>query len=140
MWWSFVLGATLLTGCFFAGTNFGYRWIFALWLAPLLWRLPCDETAPAGVRRLARWTRGLLVFALWADPALSALLAHLTGRGVPCAPLERWAAIFFACEQPVIWALFACLLAFLTHFVREGLRTLRGGPAISGGATAPSAR
>jgi hypothetical protein len=123
-WWSFVLGAALLTGCFFAGTNFAYRWVFALWLAPLLWRLPGDDTVPAGVRRFVRWTRGLLIFGLWADPVLSAVLAHLTKR-VPFPTLERWANTFFVCEQPVIWALFVCLLGFLVHFTRDGLRGLR---------------
>ncbi|MBI5771814.1 MAG: DUF2029 domain-containing protein [Verrucomicrobia bacterium] len=122
-WWSFVLGAALLTGCFFAGTNFAYRWIFALWLAPLLWGLPADESAPAGVRRLARITRGLLLIGLWADPAVSAILARLAGR-VPFPVMERWAKVFFLWEQPVTWALFACLLGFLAFFIREGVRPL----------------
>lgn len=122
-WWSFVLGSALLTGCFFAGTNFAYRWVFSLWLAPLLWRLPADESAPTRVRAIARITRILVLFGLLADAALSAILARLVGR-VPFPLIERWADTFFRWEQPVTWALFVCLLGFLVHFVRAGFARL----------------
>ncbi len=49
-WLYFILGAVLLTGCFFTSMNFGYRWIFAIWLAPALWLLPRDPDTPALVR------------------------------------------------------------------------------------------
>ena len=120
-WWSFVLGALLLTGCFFAGTNFAYRWVFALWLAPLLWRLPRDERAPEPVRRLARWTGGLFLAVLWLDPGATIILTTLVGR-VPGGMLMRAADRFFAWEQPVTWAFFGCLLAFLVRFVIGELR------------------
>ena len=120
-WWSFVLGAVLLTGCFFAGTNYAYRWVFAVWLAPLLWRLPRDAAAPAAVRRLARVTRVLLVVTLWADPLAAVALTTLAGH-VPAEAIMRAADRYFAFEQPVVWAFFICLLGFLTHFVRENLR------------------
>ena len=45
-----IVGAALLTGCFLAGTSYGYRWIFALWLAPLLWRLPPPNWKPHAPR------------------------------------------------------------------------------------------
>ena len=138
VWLSFVLGAVLLTGCFFTGTNFGYRWIFALWLAPLLWRLPRDAAAPAGVRRLATVTAGLLMIGLWADSVLSAVLASKSGS-VPFATLERWADRFILWEQPIIWALFACLLGFLAHFTREGVRILFGPATVNPVAPSPSA-
>ena len=125
-WWSFVLGAVLLTGCFFAGTNYAYRWVFAVWLAPLLWRLPRDEAAPAAVRRLAGVTRVLLVVTLWADPLAGVVLTTLAGH-VPGEAIMRAADRVFAFEQPLVWAFFICLLAFLTHFAREGLHRLRGG-------------
>jgi hypothetical protein len=75
------------------------------------------------VRRLAGLTAGLLVFALWSDAVASAVLAHFTGQ-IPTAEVVRWANGFFLLEQPVIWAFFACLLGFLAHFSREGVRTL----------------
>lgn len=36
----FVLGAALLAGCFWAGGNWAYRWIFVAWLLPWFWRQP----------------------------------------------------------------------------------------------------
>ena len=125
IWWSFVLGALLLTGCFFAGTNYAYRWVFAPWLAPLLWRLPSDAHAPPTVRRFARVTSVLLVVALWAEAMASMVLTTLAGRASGDA-IMRAADRFFAFEQPLVWAFFICLIGFLVHFARAGLRTLRG--------------
>jgi len=123
VWLGFLLGAVLLTGCFFAGTNFGYRWIFAIWLAPLLWRLPHDLTAPLAVRRLATLTGVLLIFALWADPLVSAGLSRLRGHVAEPA-IGRAADLFYRAEQPLTWALFACLIGFLVHFVSMGAALL----------------
>lgn len=122
-WLGFVLGAALLTGCFFTGTSYAYRWVFAVWMAPLLWSLPRDPSAPSPVRRLARLTAGLLVFVLWSDAVASAVLGRVIGR-IPAAEVVWWANGFFRLEQPIIWAFFVCLLAFLTHFSREGVRML----------------
>ena len=124
-WLSFILGAVLLTGCFFTGTNYAYRWVFAIWLTPFLWQLSRDATAPVQVRALARLTIGLLLVALWADAAASAAVGALIGR-VPGPTVVRLADTFFLCEQPLTWALFACLLGFLAQFTREGLRRLFG--------------
>lgn len=127
-WLSFALGAGLLTGCFFAGTNYAYRWIFALWMAPLLWSLPLDATVSAGLRRLARLTRALLLFALWADPLASAFLTRI-GRRLDAATIDHLAERFFLLEQPVTWALFACLLFFCIQFVRAAVQPLFSPPA-----------
>lgn len=124
-WWSFVLGAALLSGCFFSGSSYGYRWVFAFWLAPLLWRLPRDPTVPAGVRKLARVTAVLLVPALWGDALFGGVTA-LVAAGVPAGTVELWSDRFFLIEQPITWAFFACLIGFLTHFTREGWRVLSG--------------
>ena len=122
-WLSFVLGGALLTGCFFTGSNYAYRWVFALWLAPLLWQLPRDPLAPPAVRRLARTTGVLLLLTLWIDPATSVVLGNFQGHATADTIL-RWADRIFLWEQPITWALFACLLGFLTHFTRRGVRTL----------------
>ena len=124
-WLGFVLGAALLAGCFLLGTNYAYRWIFALWMAPLLWRLPRDETAPPAVRRFAALTAALLGFALWFDALASGALNLFVGR-VPAATMMRWADLIFSLEQPVTWAFFACLLGWIAHFARGGVRTLLG--------------
>ena len=134
-WLSFVLGGVLLTGCFFAGASYAYRWVFALWLVPLLWQLPRDPAAPARVRRLAAVTAVLLVFALWSDAIALGLIGRFSGGLTPQAAMQR-ADRYFYLEQPVTWAFFICLLGFLTHFAQDGLRRLfRAEPA-----AAPSAR
>lgn len=118
-WLGFVLGAALLAGCFLAGSSFAYRWVFALWLAPMLWRLPRDLAAPAPVRRLAALTAGLLLFVVWSDGLASAVLGCM-----PPDAVARWAERFFFAEQPVEWLFFACLLGFLAQFARAGCRML----------------
>jgi hypothetical protein len=122
-WLHFVLGASLLAGCFFTSLNFSYRWIFAVWLAPFLWSLPTDSSAPARVRRLAALTRALLIAVLWIDAAACLVLNRFVDV-VSVAELKRWAEIGFLLEQPVYWALFLCLLAFLARFTRQGVGDL----------------
>ncbi len=113
----FLLGAVLLTGCFFTSLNFGYRWVFALWLAPLLWTLPADPAAPAAARRLARGVRWLLLVVLWWDPLCCLILNHLLGR-VPGPTVMHLARVAFLVEQPLDWALVLGLLVFLVQFFR----------------------
>lgn len=124
-WLHFILGAALLTGCFFTSSNFGYRLVFSIWLAPLLWALARDATSPPRLRQLARGTMGLLVIALWWGPLGSAILYRVSGE-VSHPTLMLLAKWIFLAEQPFDWALFLCLLVFLTHFARGGLDTLRG--------------
>lgn len=129
VWLSFVLGALLLTGCFFAGASFSYRWIFALWLGPLLWQLPRDATAPRLVRRWAMATSVLLIFALWGDGLASSVLGNFAREMTPERAM-RMADHFFYLEQPITWGFFICLLGFLTHFGREAVVALfTGEPA-----------
>lgn len=122
-WLAFVLGAALLTGCFFTGTSYAYRWIFALWMVPLLWSLPRDPAAPAALRRLAGLTAALLIFVLWSDALASVLLTRFMGH-LPGPKLVAYADGVFLLLQPIVWLFFACLLGFLAHFTREGLRLL----------------
>lgn len=123
VWMSFVLGAALLTACFFSGSSFAYRWVFALWLAPLLWRLPREATAPIAVRRLAGMTAGLLLFALW-DNVIVQVLILIFSSGLSADEMTARMNRLFWVEQPLMWALFICLLGFLTHFFRTGLRAM----------------
>lgn len=120
-WLGFVLGAVLLAGCFFAGTSYAYRWIYALWLLPLLWRLPADQAVPRKVRCFAAVTAVLLLIALWADGLFSGVLTQ-AATSMSRERTEQVADRFFFIEQPLAWACFACLVGFLTHFAREGLR------------------
>jgi hypothetical protein len=123
-WLHFVLGAVVLTGCFLTSTNFAYRWIFALWLTPLLWALPRDPAVPRRVRWLAGAMGGLLLFVLWSDAAVSAML-YRQMADVPPDVLVQKADRWFALEQPVTWLFFAGLIGFLTHFAQERWSALR---------------
>jgi len=124
-WLHFILGAVLLTGCFFTSMNFGYRWVFAVWLAPALWVLPRDPDTPAPVRRLARATRWLLLVMLWWPPLCCVIVNQFIGV-VPSPTIMVLAKLSFLVEQPFDWAFFLCLLIFLAHFTRRRLTVLRG--------------
>jgi hypothetical protein len=113
----------LLTGCFFTSMNFAYRWIFAIWLAPALWRLPRDPDAPAIVRRVARLARWLLFVVLW-WPAFSCFVVNRLIGTLSGSQVMLMAKLTFLVEQPVDWGFFLCLLVFLTHFTRRGLVAL----------------
>ena len=123
-----VVGALLLTACFFSTRNYSYRFIFGLWLAPALWSRLHDAGTPADLRRLARLTAGLLLCVLWLD-ALACLGLNSGARGVAAPTLLRWAARTLALEQPCFWAFFCCLLAWLVHYVRTRAAALLREPA-----------
>ena len=124
-WLHFILGAALLTGCFFASLNFGYRWIFALWLAPMLWSLLRDSRTPPPVQRLTRWTIGLLLAVLWWDPFCCFILNRFIG--VLSGPtIMHLASGCFIAEQPLDWSLFVAFLIFLTHYAQDRVRIIRG--------------
>ena len=120
-WLRFVLGAALLTGCFFASANFAYRWIFALWLPPLLWSMTSVSTVPEAARRFAKLTAWLLIAALWLDTAFTWVAIALQGHAAPDT-IRTWMKVSLLAEQPVTWTFFGCLLFFLAKFIREALQ------------------
>ena len=122
-WLHLILGAVLLTGCFFTSMNFAYRWVFAVWLAPALWLLPREPDTPAPVRRLARAAMWLLLVVLWWPPISCVIVNQFIGK-VPASTIMLLAKWVFLIEQPVDWAFFLCLLVFLTHFARRQLAIL----------------
>jgi hypothetical protein len=66
----------------------------------------------------------LLLAVLWWAPLCCVILNRLIGV-VTGATIMRLAQWFYLAEQPMDWAFFLCLLAFLTHFARRGLAELR---------------
>ena len=124
-WLHFILGAVLLTGCFFTSMNFAYRWVFAVWLAPALWVFPRDPATPASVRRLARTARWLLLVVLWWPPICCLGVNQFIGV-LPAPKILLLAKLSFLVEQPFDWAFFLGLLVFLTHFTRRRFAELRG--------------
>lgn len=120
-WWYFVLGSGLLSACFWVSQNYAYRWIFAIWMAPFLWLLLRDLKAPPAVIKLAHVTAWLLLVMLWGE----AVLVFTLSRWMPgmLMPALHW---IFLGMQPFTWALFLCLLGFLTNFIRDGLNDFLG--------------
>jgi hypothetical protein len=111
--WSFAIGALLLTGCFLAGTSFAYRWVFAVWLWPWLWRQAGGTTSPA----VAKIALGLLLLSLWQD-GLYCLGINLWLHRLPPNLELGWR--YFT--QPANWLLIALLAGWL---LEAGLRVLR---------------
>lgn len=120
----FIVGAVLLTGCFFANTNFAYRLVFAVWLAPALWWLPRDLATPAVVRRFARAAQWLLFLMLWWPP-FSCTVVNLFIGVLPGPKLMLLVKLAYLLEQPMDWGFFLCMLVFLTHFARRQLAEFR---------------
>lgn len=122
----FALGAVLLAGCFWAGANWAYRWIFAVWLLPLLW----SEVPPGRVRPLAhRLLRWLLPVALWWDGLASLAWNFGWAKGLGLA-LESYSRTLWLLIQPVHWVVFGTLTVLCGQFALGWLRqTWLPGPA-----------
>ena len=131
-WLYFILGSAVLTGCFFIGQHFAYRWIFAVWMAPFWWVVLRARETPLGVRRIAKVTTVLFVIMLWAEP-LFVLFLHQVFHQETLQAAHVMALVM----QPFTWAFFLLLLGFITHFVRTGLANLS--PRMFGSAAAPPA-
>ncbi len=115
MWWVFILGTVLLTGCFFAGSSFSYRLVYCLFLAPFLWRTMFDSKAPVVIRRLARVTGGLMIFMLWGDTLAVVLLnSWLTPENTE--EILKLSDDYAIAVEPLVWAFFGCLMCFLAGF------------------------
>ncbi|HUR59315.1 MAG TPA: hypothetical protein VM029_16490, partial [Opitutaceae bacterium] len=105
----FVLGAVLIGACFWTTMNWAYRWVFALWLVPLL------TLAPGVSRLLPRWQchllRWLLPAVLWWD-GLCSLFWNVGPRQSLGVTLDRYSELCWLAVQPAQW-LVCCLLTLL---------------------------
>lgn len=115
-----VLGAVLLCGCFWAGMNWGYRWIFALWIVPAL-------LAPSpGCWFLDGWVRrallALLFASLWWEGAVYgvAKITLFGMSGIAFGELCTWLI------TPVHWLCMGLLTALVGRFALDaGVRFVR---------------
>jgi hypothetical protein len=106
-----VLGAVLLSGCFWAGMNWGYRWIFALWLLPALLRPTPHTWLLEGRLRIA--LLALLALCMWWDGAVFTL-ARFTRFGLTGADfIERSSWLI----MPFQWACMGLLSLVVARFV-----------------------
>jgi hypothetical protein len=125
----FALGAVLLAGCFWAGMNWAYRWIFALWLLPVLLRAPRPGAVLRGWEQRA--LLALLPICLWAD-GLSCLGWNLAGSGQTGLPVARYIHLGWLAVQPIHWAVFSLLTVASARFAwREAQRSRRKAPETS---------
>jgi hypothetical protein len=77
---AFVLGATLLLGCFIITENYSYRFVFSLFLLPLLGEL-LDRTPKSRTRRAAQSLVASLLIVLWTDGLLGLVIVSAFRRG-----------------------------------------------------------
>lgn len=114
----FALGAVLLAGCFWAGANWAYRWIFAAWLLPLLWAEPPPGRARPATHRLLRL---LLPICLWWDGLASLAWNFGWAEGLGLT-LERYSQTLWLAIQPMHWLVFGTLTVLCGQFALGWLR------------------
>jgi hypothetical protein len=125
----FFLGAALLAGCFWTGLSWAYRWVFALWLAPFLWRPPNGGPMPPAARRWWRVARWFYWPALWGGTGYFLAYDWLQDAGQRLhwrTNLAAWALL-----QAAGWVFCSALTVLVGAFAWEGWRGLvratRGG-------------
>jgi hypothetical protein len=112
-----VLAAALLVFCFLGTVNFGYRWIYALWLAPWCWA----QRGEGGAARVLVW---LLPVVLWQD----ALLCVVTSFGftdLAPAQYERIFLVWRLATQPLTWLVMILLTGWLLELGLKRVREVR---------------
>jgi hypothetical protein len=120
----FIIGATLLTGCYFLTVNYAYRRVFAILMVPFLgWAWGAPYYWPVWFRRLGRATGFLLVALMWLDGFVCLVINLFTNLSEEEALTitDQW----MAAQQPFVAFVRIGLLAFLVPFVRDSLRALR---------------
>lgn len=114
-----LFGATIISGCFFAGQNAGYRGIFLLWTLPgllALWRRTDDER----VRSFVRLLSVLVLLLMWQgvltwNGAFLETIKRWLGPGVGSA---TWSGLW-AARELTWWAVVAMLAGVFLCFALE---------------------
>ncbi len=112
-----VLAAALLVFCFLGTVNFGYRWIYALWLAPWCWAQR-RENGAAGVMV---W---LLPIVLWHD-ALLCGVTSLALTDLAPAQYDRIFLVWRLVTQPLTWVVMIVLSGWLLELGLKRAREVR---------------
>lgn len=119
----FLLGAVVLTGCFWAGPSHGYRWIFALLMLPFLLRVQAVAAQPAAMRRLLAALLGLLALLMFGESLFAAFAFLLERKWGWSLPGSHFA--FTLLLQPLAWFFFGALTMLLAQFAFANLLALR---------------
>jgi hypothetical protein len=106
-----LVGALLVTACFFAGQNVDYRGIYLLLIMPGLIRLHRLAVDPAGRQFAARMIVAVL-FVAWSDPVRRGV--HMIADAIPNAQIGlRLELLFWIGCELVWWWLIAGLAAIV---------------------------
>jgi hypothetical protein len=106
-----VIGAAVISGCFFAGYSMPYRGIHLIFVVVGLIAMRRAADNPGTRATLSRAVM-ILVFLMWA-PSISQTLPHEQGAGVSLLA----SALFFLIREVLWWRLVALLLAMLSIFI-----------------------
>jgi hypothetical protein len=123
---SFVLGASILLGCFIMGNSFLYRLVFAFFMIPLLLELAgAIDATPA--RIMARVGLGLLGFLLWVDGGFGFAIfeSGKSGDG-SMRPVLEAAGIWVSVLADWVWVL--VVEGLLIAVMAAPCKRLWGGP------------
>jgi hypothetical protein len=121
-YFAFIMGAALLTGCYFVTINYAYRRVFAIFTVPfLVWAWDAPQRL-RWFRLLGRVTTVLLIGLLWLD-GLLCLAINLFVHTSP-AEMEQLTTRLVLAQQPFVATARIGLLAFLVPFVRDAFRFL----------------
>ncbi len=115
----FILGAALLGGCFWTAPNWGYRWVFGLWLLPWFW---AAAPTPRGSRSWA--AMALLRWSWWAPLWFESVCVVLK-RLFVIPDSMIWAG-WWVC-QGLDWIWFSALTAIVAAFAWRQLFGPTGG-------------
>lgn len=115
------LGAIVLLGCFLAGVNYAYRWIFALWPAIWLWRQAATDSPPGRPRWAARLACALVLLGLWLDGLLCVAI-NLFFRDQASAMQTHLDLVWRRWTQPLHWMLMMMLAGWLVEGAAATLR------------------
>ena len=107
----FLTAVLLLLACYASGISYAYRWVFAIWLAPWLWRQAWGEGLTEQ-RPAARLTFFLLTALLWFD-GLYCLVVNIFFWPMSKERIARWESNCSLLVQPLVWTLMLLLAGWL---------------------------
>lgn len=115
-----LIGALLLTACFFAGQNIDYRGIYFILVIPGLVRV-CQSAGDPAIRRFLARMIAAVIFVAWEEPVRHAI--HMIGAAIAADWLRpRVELLFWIGRELVWWWLIAGLAAIvLTQLLRMPL-------------------
>jgi hypothetical protein len=117
-----IIGAAVVTGCFFAGHNVGYRGIFLIMVLPGLLSLGrLTEGDESG--RLCSGTAKLIIFVMWSEALRHAIVA---ARPLDLPAWHNFEAAFWIARELMWWRIVAIFAGILFRFVLSSTAAWRG--------------